>query len=129
MVERFEDADPLGELKPVASADEVLRIQAMVRQVYISPVLRTYLVQLVRSTRDHADVELGASPRATLGLYRGAQALAAVRGQEYVTPDDIKTMAQPALAHRIILKSMARLRERTQESVVGDLLEQQPVPI
>ena len=129
MVERFEDADPLGELKPVASADEVLRIQAMVRQVYISPVLRTYLVQLVRSTRDHADVELGASPRATLGLYRGAQALAAIRGQEYVTPDDIKTMAQPALAHRIILKSMARLRERTQESVVGDLLEQQPVPI
>ncbi len=129
MVERFEDADPLRELKPVASADEVLRIQAMVRQVYISPVLRAYLVQLVRSTRDHVDVELGASPRATLGLYRGAQALAAVRGQEFVTPDDIKAMAVPALAHRVILKSMARLRERTQEAVIADLLEQQPVPI
>jgi MoxR-like ATPase len=129
MVERFEDADPLTTLKPVASAAEVLRIQGMVRQVFISPVLRKYLVQLVRSTRHHTDVELGASPRATLGLYRGAQALAAVRGQEYVTPDDIKALARPALAHRIILKSMARLRERTQESVIGDLLEQQPVPI
>ena len=129
MVERFEDADPLGTLKPVASADDVLRIQAMVRQVYISPVLRSYLVQLVRATRENDDVELGASPRATLGLYRGAQALAAIRGQEYVTPDDIKALAPPALAHRIILKSMARLRERTQESVIGDLLEQQPVPI
>ena len=129
MVERFEDADPLADLKPVASADEVLRIQNIVRQVFISPVLRTYLVQLVRATRQHSDVELGASPRATLGLYRAAQALAAVRGQEYVTPDDIKTMAGPALAHRIILRSMARLRERTQASVVAELLEQQPVPI
>lgn len=129
MVVRFEDADPLSALKPVASADEVLRIQDMVRQVYISEALRTYVVQLVRATRNHSDVELGASPRATLGLYRCSQALAAIRGQDYVTPDDIKALARPALAHRIILKSMARLRERTQESVIGDLLEQQPVPI
>ena len=129
MVERFEDADPLSALKPVASAEEVLRIQAMVRQVYISAALRTYVVQLVRATRNHPDVELGASPRATLGLYRCSQALAAIRGQDYVTPDDIKALARPALAHRVILKSMARLRERTQESVIGDLLEQQPVPI
>ena len=129
MVERFEDADPLSELQPVASADDVLSIQGMVRQMYISPVLRSYLVQLTRATRDHPDVELGASPRATLGLYRCAQALAAIRGQEFVTPDDIKSLARPALAHRVILKSMARLRERTQESVIGEVLEQQPVPI
>ena len=129
MVERFEDADPLSALKPVASAEEVLRIQDMVRQVYVSSALRNYVVQLVRATRNHPDVELGASPRATLGLYRCSQALAAIRGQDYVTPDDIKALARPALAHRIILKSMARLRERTQESVIGDLLEQQPVPI
>ena len=129
MVERFEDADPLAALKPAASAADVLRIQEMVRQVYVSPALRNYVVQLVRATRNHPDVELGASPRATLGLYRCAQALAGIRGQDYVTPDDIKALARPALAHRIILKSMARLRERTQESVIGDLLEQQPVPI
>ena len=129
MLERFEDADPLNSLGPVASADDVLRIQALVRQVYIDPVLRDYLVQVIRATREHPDVELGASPRATLGLYRCAQALAGIRGQEYVTPDDIKTLATPALAHRIILKSMARLRERSQESVVNEVLEAQTVPI
>ena len=129
MLERFEDADPLGTLRPVASADDVLRIQGMVRQIYIDPVLRSYLVSVIRATREHPDVELGASPRATLGLYRCAQALAGIRGQEYVTPDDIKTLASPALAHRIILKSMARLRERNQESIVAEVLEAQSVPI
>ena len=129
MLERFEDADPLSSLGPVASADDVLRIQALVRQVYIDPVLRDYLVRVIRATREHPDVELGASPRATLGLYRCAQALAGIRGQEYVTPDDIKTLATPALAHRVILKSMARLRERSQESVVNEVLEAQSVPV
>ena len=129
MLERFEDADPLTSLQPVASADDVLRIQALVRRVYIDPVLRDYLVRVIRATREHPDVELGASPRATLGLYRCAQALAGIRGQEYVTPDDIKTLATPALAHRVILKSMARLRERSQESVVNEVLEAQSVPV
>ena len=129
MLERFEDADPLTSLQPVASADDVLRIQGLVRQVYIDPVLRDYLVRVIRATREHPDVELGASPRATLGLYRCAQALAGIRGQEYVTPDDIKTLATPALAHRVILKSMARLRERSQESVVSEVLEAQSVPV
>ena len=129
MVERFEDADPLESLKPVAAADDVLNIQSIVRRIYVSPALRTYLVGLIRASREHPDVELGASPRATLGLYRCAQALAGIRGQEYVTPDDIKALAGPALAHRIILKSMARLRERTQEAVIAELLEGQPVPV
>ena len=129
MLQRFEDADPLTSLQPVASADDVLRIQGLVRQVYMDPVLRDYLVRVIRATREHPDVELGASPRATLGLYRCAQALAGIRGQEYVTPDDIKTLATPALAHRVILKSMARLRERSQESVVSEVLEAQSVPV
>ena len=129
MLERFEDADPLGSLGAVAPAEEVLRIQGMVRQIYIDPVLRSYLVRVIRATRNHPDVELGASPRATLGLYRCAQALAGIRGQEFVTPDDIKTLAGPALAHRIILKSMARLRERSQESIVAEVLEEQSVPV
>ena len=129
MLERFENADPLTSLQPVASADDVLRIQGLVRQVYMDPVLRDYLVRVIRATREHPDVELGASPRATLGLYRCAQALAGIRGQEYVTPDDIKTLATPALAHRVILKSMARLRERSQESVVSEVLEAQSVPV
>lgn len=129
MLQRFEDADPLASLQPVASADEVVRIQQAVRQVYVDPVLRSYLVRLTRATRVHPDVELGASPRATIGLYRCAQALAAIRGREYITPDELKTLAEPALAHRIILKSMARLQERTPQSVVAEILESQPVPV
>ena len=129
MLQRFEDADPLASLQPVATADEVVRIQQAVRRVYVDPVLRGYLVRLTRATRIHPDVELGASPRATIGLYRCAQALAAIRGREYITPDELKTLAEPALAHRIILKSMARLQERTQQSVIAEILETQPVPV
>ena len=129
MLQRFEDADPLASLQPVASADEVVRIQQAVRRVYVDPVLRNYLVRLTRATRVHPDVELGASPRATIGLYRCAQALAAIRGREYIIPDELKTLAEPALAHRIILKSMARLQERTPQSVVAEILESQPVPV
>ena len=129
MLQRFEDAEPLASLRPVATGDDVLRIQGMVRRIYLDPVLRSYLVRMIRATRSHPDVELGASPRATLGLYRCAQALAGIRGQEYVTPDDIKALARPALAHRIILKSMARLRERSPEAVVDEVLAEQPVPI
>ena len=129
MLQRFENADPLASLQPVATADEVVRIQQAVRRVYVDPVLRGYLVRLIRATRIHPDVELGASPRATIGLYRCAQALAAIRGREYITPDELKTLAEPALAHRIILKSMARLQERTQQSVIAEILETQPVPV
>ena len=129
MVQRFEDADPLASLQPVAAADDVVGIQRVVRQVYVDPVLRTYLVRLTRATRGHPDVELGASPRATIGLYRGAQALAAINGREYVTPDDVKTLAEPALAHRVILKSMSRLQERTPQSVIAEVLESQTVPV
>ena len=129
MLQRFEDAEPLASLRPVATGDDVLRIQGMVRRIYLDPVLRSYLVRMIRATRSHPDVELGASPRATLGLYRCAQALAGIRGQEYVTPDDIKALVRPALAHRIILKSMARLRERSPEAVVDEVLAEQPVPI
>ena len=129
MLQRFEDADPLESLQPAATADEVVRIQQAVRQVYVDPVLRSYLVRLIGATRSHPDVELGASPRATIGLYRCAQALAAIRGREYITPDELKTLAEPALAHRIILKSMARLQERTQQSVIAEILETQPVPV
>ena len=129
MVQRFEDADPLASLQPAATADDVVGIQQAVRQVYVDPALRSYLVRLTRATRGHPDVELGASPRATMGLYRGAQALAAIRGREFVTPDEVKALAGPALAHRVILKSMARLQERTQQSVIAEVLESQTVPV
>ena len=129
MLERFQVADPLGDLEPVAADHEISGLLSKVREVFVDPVLRNYVVQLVQATRSHPDVELGASPRATLGLFRCSQALAAIRGREYVTPDDIKTLAPNALSHRVILKAQARLRERTADSVIGDLLKQVPVPV
>ena len=129
MLVRFETSDPLAELQPVTSAQEVSDFQDAVRRVYFDPVLRNYLVRVVQATRQHPDVELGASPRASLGLYRCSQALAAIKGREYVTPDDLKTLAPYALSHRIILRSQARLRERTADSIVGDILSEIQVPV
>ena len=129
MLARFQSADPLANLQSVASSQEVLDHQVTVREVYVDPVLRNYLVQVVQATRIHADVELGASPRASLGLYRCSQAMAAIQGRDYVSPDDIKLLAPYALAHRMILKSQARLRERTAEDVVVQIPDQTPVPV
>ena len=129
MLLRFQGADPLRDMKPVTGAQQVAEFQTWVQGVYVDPVLRTYIVRLVQATRDHQDIELGASPRATLGLYRCSQALAAIRGREYVTPDEIKLLAPYALAHRVILKSQARLRERTSETVILEILEQVEVPV
>ena len=129
MLVRFEGADPLADLRPVAHAQEVLEFQNAAQRVYVDPVLRTYVVRIVQATRRHPEVELGASPRASIGLYRCSQALAAIRGREYVTPDEIKALAPFTLSHRVILKSQARLRERTPESVVSDVLEQVEVPV
>ena len=129
MLLRFQGADPLKDLRAVAKAEEIVEFQAWVQQVYVDPVLRTYLVRLVQATREHQEVELGASPRATLGLYRCGQALAAIRGREYVTPDELKLLAPYALAHRVILKSQARLRERTTQNIIEEVLEQVQVPV
>jgi MoxR-like ATPase len=129
MLVRFQTAEPLAGLEPVALAQEVLEYQSLVRRVYFAPVLRNYVVKVVQATRQHPDLDLGASPRATMGLYRCSQALAALRGRNYVTPDEIKTLAPLALAHRVMLKAQARLREHTAESVINQVLAQVPVPV
>ena len=129
MLARFNNANPMNEIGPVADGPEIIRLQHQVQQVYVDPVLTNYMVQLVQATRRHDDVELGASPRATMGLFRCSQALSAIRGREYVTPDDVKLLAPYALAHRIILKSQARLRDRRVEDVVEELLSQVEVPV
>ena len=129
MLTRFRSADPLAGLQPVAEGKDVVNFQTIVRDIYVDPVLRNYLVQVVQATRSHSEVELGASPRASIGLYRCAQAMAAIQGRDYVSPDDIKVLAPYSLAHRMILKSQARLRERTPEDVVVQLLDQIRVPV
>ena len=129
MLTRFLSADPLSDLQPVTTAQQIVDFQDVVRQIYVDPVLRNYVVRMVQATRDHPDVELGASPRASMGLYRCGQALAAIQGREYVIPDDLKTLAPYALAHRMIVKSQARLRERNAESIIDEILAREEVPV
>jgi len=129
MLARFNGANPMASMEPVADGCDVIGVQEKVRHIYVDAVLSNYIVRLAQATRTHEDVELGASPRATLGLYRCSQAFAAIRGREFVTPDDVKVLAPYALAHRTILTSQARLRGRTAEDVVLELLSRVEVPV
>ncbi|MSQ13500.1 MAG: MoxR family ATPase [Dehalococcoidia bacterium] len=117
------------DLTPVVSVDELGVAQARVAEVRVEDSLRTYVVRLVQATRRHNQVELGASPRAALALFRGGQALAAIRGRDYVLPDDVKFLAEPALAHRLVLTPQVRLRNVTAEQVVTEVLAAEPVPV
>ena len=129
MLARFNGANPLMDMQPVADGPEIVELQCLVQQVHVSPVLSNYIVKLVQATREHPDVELGASPRATMGLYRCSQAVAAIQGRDFVGPDDIKLLAPYTLPHRIIVKSQARLRERSAEDVISDVLAKVEVPV
>jgi len=117
------------ELQPVVSAAEVLEAIAACGQVRVHEDVRRYLVQVARATRTDADVRLGASPRATLALHRAAQARAAVQGRDFVTPDDVKTLARPVLAHRLIASLEARLRGRDALAIIDTILDKVPVPV
>ena len=129
MLQRFHPGSPLDSLEAVTGDQEFLEIQALVADVRVDPALRDYIVKVVQATRRHEDVELGASPRASIGLYRCSQALAAIQGRSYVIPDDVKALASYALAHRVILKPQARLRDLTSERVIGEILSHVPVPV
>jgi len=129
ILRRFKEASPLEELQPVTSAEAILQAQQAVRGVYVNPVVESYLVSVIQATRRHEAIELGASPRATLALYRTAQALAAMEGRGYVLPDDVKRMARPVLSHRIILSTRTRLRGRSNTVLLQELLESVPVPV
>jgi MoxR-like ATPase len=114
---------PLEEIGEVASVAELRELQAGIREIYVDPLVSDYIVRLVNGTRDHPDVYLGASPRGSLALYRAGQALAALGGRDYVIPDDVKALAEPALAHRLIVKTAATIRDIDPSTVVRELLE------
>jgi MoxR-like ATPase len=126
---RFERRDPLIDLEPVTTPDELTDMQRTVREVRVEDSVRAYVVQVARATRDHPAVSLGVSPRGTMALYQTAQARAAIRGREYVLPDDVKALAPHVLTHRIIINPQTRLRGRTPQEVVMDVVEQVPVPV
>ena len=126
---RYEREDPLEELGPVVEAGHILEVQDAVRRVKVAQPVRSYLVNVARATRSHPAVDLGVSPRGTLSLYRTSQALAVLRGRDFVIPDDVKYLAPSVLTHRLIISSETRLRGRTAEEVVRGIVDQVPVPV
>jgi MoxR-like ATPase len=113
----------------VADATEVLAMQQAVREIYVDPAISDYIVRLVSASRTHPDVYLGASPRGSLALYRASQAWAAMSGRDYVIPDDVKALAEAALAHRIIVKTGASIHGLDGRSVVSEMLMSVPVGV
>ena len=129
ILRRFRLDNPLAQLTPLIDAEALRQANLVCRQVYVHPVLEDYILDLVRGTRSHAEVELGASPRGSLALYRTSQARAALHGRAYVLPDDVQALAQPVLAHRVMLRSEARLHGRQVTDMIEQLLEQTPAPV
>jgi MoxR-like ATPase len=129
IVRRFRAGSPLDELAAVVEPAELAAVQRLVRQVHVSDAIEDYLVRLVRASRLHASVELGASPRATLALYRAAQALAGLHGRAYVLPDDVKRLSPSVLTHRLITTAQSRLRGRTAAEVVAEIVSSVAVPV
>jgi MoxR-like ATPase len=129
ILRRFENASPLDDLEAVVSAEELAALSDRLPEVHVEDVVVEYIVALVQATRTHGAFELGASPRASLALFRAARALAAIEGRDYVRPDDVKLLARPVLAHRLQLSSNSRLRGRDAEEVLDEILGSVPVPV
>nr|WP_018657268.1 MoxR family ATPase [Actinomadura flavalba] len=119
---------PLDKLAPVATAADVRRLVEVVRMQHVAPAVRQYAIDLVTATREHPDLRLGASPRATLHLVRAARAYAALDGRDYVLPDDLQDLAVPVLAHRLLPTAEAQVERRRPEQVVADLVARLSVP-
>ncbi len=126
---RFASHNPIEDLAPVMDAEEVIRLQKECRNIHVAPDIQQYIIQLVRATREQPHVELGASPRAMLGLYRTAQSLAALRGRAFVIPDDVKYLAPFVMAHRIIPEAAVSLKGGRGEDVVAAVLQAVPAPV
>lgn len=129
MLLRFERSDPLDTLESVVGPDEVLNMQTEVRTVRVENSVRQYVVNVCRATRLREDIMLGASPRATMALYRTCQARAAINGRDFVIPDDVKQMAPFVLTHRLVVNPQTRLRGRLPEEIVREVVNTVPVPV
>ena len=128
VIEQQEQTHPIDGLKAVASPEDVIGLQDAAKNVYVDSTVREYIVTLIEATRDHEDVSLGASPRASLGLFRASRGLAIMRDRDYVIPDDVKELAHAVLCHRLILSPSARMRGLQTAQVVDGLLESVAVP-
>ncbi len=129
LLERLQFSHPIDELGSVVTAEEVVQCQELCRQVHVDTKIRKYILQIVHLTRHHEHLSLGGSPRASIALFRTCQALAAIRGRNFVLPDDVKMIAAPVLNHRMILKPESRLRKITAAQVVSQLISEIAVPV
>lgn len=128
MLARFKETSPLFELEPVVEKEEIIKMQAQVRQVYVDSSISRYIIEIINKTRNHNDIILGASPRASLCLYRGAQGWALRQGRNYVLPDDVKKLVIPVLSHRLMLKQEAKIKRISTEEILCDILHSVKIP-
>jgi MoxR-like ATPase len=128
MLDTHGSGDPLDSLGPVSDAETVAAMITAARSVHVADSVRKYVIDLVTATRTHADLRLGASPRATLHLLRAARAYAATEGRDFVVPDDVQSLAEPVLAHRLLPTAEAQIARRDTELVVAEIVDRVPVP-
>ena len=129
ILQRFHVNSEMPELQPVTSPNEIIQMQLERSQVRVEDSVRDYIVRIARSTRDHPEIQLGASPRAAIALYHSSQAWAAIHGRDFVLPDDIKKMAPHVLTHRLMVSPQAQLRGRKPDQLVNDIVDSIPVPV
>ena len=129
ILHRFKNDEPLQTLQPVASAEQIVALQQLIRQVSWQPEVERYLLAIIRATRAHSSVSLGVSPRGALALYRACEAYAAMWGRDYVQPDDIKRLAPSVLAHRLLATTRVRLRGGESSAIIQEIINATPVPV
>ncbi len=128
MMEAQQLAHPIDSLERVTAANELVAVQRALKEIYVDPLVKQYIVAVVDATRNHESVYLGASPRGSLALYRTCQARALLDGRDFATPDDVKELAHPTLGHRIIVSPSARVKDVSPQSIINECLERVPVP-
>lgn len=129
MLERFRNQDPLAELKPVTNSSEILQMQKERKEIRVENSVREYIIRVSTATRENKEIQLGASPRATLALFQTSQAWAALHQRDFVLPDDVKAMAPVVFCHRLMVSPQAQLRGRTSQELIRDIVSSVPVPV
>ena len=128
IMERQQFVHPIEQISQVAEAADLIQLQETVRTIYVDSLVKQYIVSVVEATRHHHAVYLGASPRGSLALFRTAQGRALLQGRDYVLPDDVKALAEPVLAHRLIMHLGIQTQDKSGRAIIAEVLEAVPVP-
>lgn len=129
IIRKFKFNTPINDITAVISSEDIIKLQDYVKNIYVDESIDDYIINIINQTRNNKDIQLGASPRGTLALFRAAQAFAVMNGREYVLPDDVKEMIKPVLAHRIIIKPDIKLQGFTAEDVLNNIIKQVYIPV